>query len=204
MLIILVACLPATSQATEGERYNRRVQRYQRAWNRIIPTYTKLQYAGGMGLLNFGAGWDYGKKSQWETELFLGFIPKYSSDEAKATFTLKQNYIPWHKPLNRTVHIDPLTCGLYLNTIFNDEFWTQEPDRYPKGYYGFSTRVRINLAVGQRIRFHIPQKKRRYHKSLSLYYELSTCDLYLISAITNHLKPSDFLRLSFGLKSDIF
>lgn len=204
LLIILVACLPATTQATEGERYNRRVQRYQRAWNRIIPTYTKLQYAGGMGLLNFGAGWDYGKKSQWETELFLGFIPKYSSDEAKATFTLKQNYIPWHKPLNRTVHIDPLTCGLYLNTIFNDEFWTQEPDRYPKGYYGFSTRVRINLAVGQRIRFHIPQKKRRYHKSLSLYYELSTCDLYLISAITNHLKPSDFLRLSFGLKSDIF
>ncbi len=204
LLIILVACLPATIQATEGERYERRVRSYQRAWNRIIPTYTKLQYAGGMGLLNFGVGWDYGRKSQWETELFLGFIPKYSSDEAKATFTLKQNYIPWHKPLNRTVHIDPLTCGLYLNTIFNDEFWTQEPDRYPKGYYGFSTRVRINLAVGQRIRFHIPQKKRRYHKSVSLYYEVSTCDFYLISVITNHLKPSDFLRLSFGLKSDIF
>ncbi len=204
LLIILVACLPATIQATEGERYERRVRSYQRAWNRIIPTYTKLQYAGGMGLLNFGVGWDYGRKSQWETELFLGFIPKYSSDEVKATFTLKQNYIPWHKPLNRTVHIDPLTCGLYLNTIFNDEFWTQEPDRYPKGYYGFSTRVRINLAVGQRIRFHIPQKKRRYHKSVSLYYEVSTCDFYLISVITNHLKPSDFLRLSFGLKSDIF
>ena len=91
-----------------------------------------------------------------------------------------------------------------MNTIFNDEFWTQEPDRYPTGYYGFSTRIRMNLAIGQRILFRIPHDKRHFSKSISFYYELSTCDLYLISAATNHLKPKDFLRLSFGIKSDIF
>ena len=41
-------------------------------------------------------------------------------------------------------------------------------------------------------------------ESISLYYEISVSDLYLISAVTNHLKPSDVLRLSFGIKSDIF
>ncbi|MBR4406269.1 MAG: hypothetical protein IKT30_07835 [Bacteroidaceae bacterium] len=89
-------------------------------------------------------------------------------------------------------------------TIFNDEFWTQEPDRYPTGYYGFSTRVRINLSIGQRIQFCIPQQKRQFSKSISFYYEISVSDLYLISAVTNHLKPRDVLRLSFGIKSDIF
>lgn len=207
--IIFLAALPLSSLASTDStgldsKYYRRVYNYRKAWNRIIPTYSKIQYAGGMGLLSIGMGWDYGKQSQWESEMFLGFIPRYSSDEGKATFTLKQNYIPWHKPLGKVVHIEPFTCSLYLNTIFNDEFWTQEPDRYPTGYYGFSTRVRINLALGQRIQFHIPQQKRKFSKSISLYYEVSTCDLYLISAITNHLKPSDYLRLSFGIKSDIF
>ena len=164
----------------------------------------KIQYAGGMGLLSIGMGWDYGKQSQWESEMFLGFIPRYSSDEGKATFTIKQNYIPWHKPLGKIVHIKPFTCSLYLNTIFNDEFWTKEPDRYPTGYYGFSTRVRINLSIGQRIQFCIPQQKRQFSKSISLYYEISVSDLYLISAVTNHLKPRDVLRLSFGINSDIF
>ena len=157
-----------------------------------------------MGLLNFGMGWNYGKQKQWETDLFLGFVPRYTSDEAKATFTFKQNYIPWDKPLNNWLHIEPLSCSLYLNTVFNDEFWTKEPDRYPTGYYGFSTRVRLNLAIGQRLRFKIPQHKKQFSKSITLFYEVSTCDLYLISAVTNHLKPKDFLRLSFGVKNDIF
>lgn len=202
----LSVCIHAhtSDSLTMGEKYHRRVSRYRKAWNHIIPTYSKIQYAGGMGLLSIGMGWDYGKQSQWESEMFLGFIPRYSSDEGKATFTIKQNYIPWHKPLGKIVHIKPFTCSLYLNTIFNDEFWTQEPDRYPAGYYGFSTRVRINLSIGQRIQFCIPQQKRQFSKSISLYYEISVSDLYLISAVTNHLKPSDFLRLSFGIKSDIF
>jgi hypothetical protein len=38
-------------------------------------------------------------------------------------------------------------------------------------------------------------------KQVSLFYELSTCDLYLVSAATNsYLKPKDYLSLSFGLK----
>lgn len=206
LFVALSVCIHANTQdsTTMDSRYSRRVYRYHKAWNRIIPTYSKVQYAGGMGLMSIGMGWDYGKRSQWETEMFLGFIPRYSSDEAKATFTLKQNFIPWNTPLGKVVHVQPLTCSFYMNTIFNDEFWTQEPDRYPTGYYGFSTRIRMNLAIGQRIQFRIPHDKRHFSKSISFYYELSTCDLYLISAITNHLKPKDFLRLSFGIKSDIF
>jgi len=188
----------------ETSRYKKRINQYRELWESMIPSYTKFQYAGGMGLLNWGVGWDYGKNNQWETDLFLGFIPRYASDNSKITMTLKQNFIPWKNRLNNTLTLEPLTCSLYFNTVFSDEFWTKEPDRYPRGYYNFSTRVRIHLSFGQRLRFNIPDKKRLFARSITAFYEIGTCDLYVVSAFTNHLNPKDYLRLSFGLKFDIF
>lgn len=129
----------------ESSPYKKRVANYQQFWESLIPTYSKIQYAGGMGLINLGVGWSYGKNLQWETDAFLGFLPRYSSDKSKITMTLKQNFIPWRKELNQRLTFEPLTCGLYFNTVFSNEFWTKEPDRYPKGYYGFSTRVRTHI-----------------------------------------------------------
>lgn len=83
-----------TQMPNRHHKYDKRVHRYRRAWEALIPTHTKLQYAGGMGLLSWGIGWDYGKRGQWETDLLLGFIPRYSSKHFKMTMTLKQNYIP--------------------------------------------------------------------------------------------------------------
>lgn len=188
----------------ETNRYKKRIGQYKELWESLIPTYTKLQYAGGMGLMNLGFGWSYGQRDQWETDVFLGFIPRYSSDNSKVTMTLKQNFIPWQKPLNKTMTLEPLTTSLYLNTVFSDEFWTKEPERYPSGYYNFSTRVRFHLSVGQRLRFNIPDKKRLFARSITAFYEISTCDLYVVSAFTNKLSLDDYLRLSFGLKFDIF
>ena len=192
------------AHAEDLSQYNKRVNQYQDLWTSLMPTYTKVQYAGGMGLVSCGFGWSYGKNKQWETDAFLGFIPRYSSDQSKFTMTLKQNFIPWRKQLNKTWTLEPLTCSLYFNTVFSDEFWTQEPDRYPRGYYGFSTRLRTHLSVGQRLCFHIPDKKRIFSHSVTAFYEISTCDLYVVSAFTNHLGLDDFLRLSFGVKFDIF
>lgn len=185
-------------------RHELRVERYRYAWSRLIPHYSKVQYAGGMGLVSLGIGWDYGRNQQWETDMMLGIIPRYSSDEAKLAFTIKENFTPWSLPLGSSVRVYPFSCGIYFNTVFNNEFWTTEPDRYPSGYYGFSTRLRTHLFVGQRVRFMIPDRKRVFSNSITFYYELSTCDLYLISAVTNHLRPRDYLRLSFGLKLAVF
>jgi hypothetical protein len=205
--ILIGFCLSLLSlngYADETSPYKKRVATYQQLWESLIPTYSKIQYAGGMGLVNIGVGWSYGKNQHWETDVFIGFIPRYSSDNSKFTMTLKQNFIPWEKEIGNRFTFEPLTCGLYFNTVFSDEFWTKEPDRYPKGYYGFSTRLRTHVFVGQRLRFNIPDKKRFFSRSITAFYEISTCDLYVASAFTNHLNPDDYLRLSFGLKFDIF
>ena len=143
-----------------------------------------------MGLLSFGTGWDYGKRNQWETDLLLGFIPKYSSKKAKVTMTLKQNYMPWS-----------INLGKGFSTVFGNQFWVNEPERYPKGYYGFSSKVRIHVFMGQRLTYDIDPNRRFLAKSVTFFYEISTCDLYLISGVTNsYLRPRDYLSLSFGLK----
>ena len=179
-----------------------RVHRYRKRWEALIPTHTKIQFAGNMGLLSLGTGWDYGKRNQWETDIFLGVLPKYQSDCTKLTFTLKQNYIPWSLQIKESrFAVEPLTCGMYFNTVFGDEFWVNEPERYPKGYYGFSSKVRIHAFLGQRITYDIDPRRRFTAKAITFFYELSTCDLYIVSAFTNkYLKPRDYLSLSFGLK----
>ncbi len=186
-------------------KYDKRVHHYREKWNNLIPTHFKLQYAGNMGLMSLGTGWDYGKRNQWETDLMFGFLPKYSSDRNKLTFTLKQNYMPWSLDLKNNFSMEPLACGLYFNTVFGDEFWTEEPDRYPKGYYGFSSKVRIHVFLGQRFTYEFKNRNRFRYRSLTFFYELSTCDLYLVSAVGNsYLRPRDYLSLSFGLKMQVF
>lgn len=186
-------------------RYDQRVHRYRRNWEALIPTHTKIQFAGNMGLLSLGTGWDYGKRNQWETDIFLGFLPKYESKRPKLTFTVKQNYLPWSLQIKQSrFSVEPLSCGMYLNTVFGDEFWMSEPDRYPKGFYGFSSKMRIHAFLGQRITYDIDPQRRFTAKQITLFYEISTCDLYIVSAFTNkYLKPKDYLSLSFGIKMQL-
>lgn len=186
-------------------RYERRLTRMQEHWQRLIPSYGKIQYAGNMGFMSVGGGWSYGKNRQWETDLLIGFIPKYESDAAKVTLTLKQNFMPWKWHLNKQVFIEPLTCGLYLNTVLHNDFWVRQPDRYPKGYYWFSTRIRTNAYIGQRITVKIPPHKRFFAKSVTLFYEISTCDYYILSHVGNSGYPlHELISLSFGLKMQLF
>ena len=193
-------------EETTVSRYERITRRYQNFWRSLIPNQIKLQYAGSIGLVSASAGWHYGHaKRVWETDLYFGFLPKYSSRHDHATMTLKQSYVPFRITINEGFQIEPLACGLFFNTIFGDEFWNSQPDKYPKHYYGFPTKIRANVFLGQRLRFPIPSEKRHHANCISFYYELSTCDLYLASYVTNNfISLTDILSLSFGLKFDLF
>ena len=50
-------------QTTQPEysKYDKRIHRFRKGWNSLIPTHNKIQYAGNMGMFSFGTGWDYGK-----------------------------------------------------------------------------------------------------------------------------------------------
>lgn len=187
-------------------RYDRRVHRYRLRWQSLIPTQSVVQFAGNMGLMSFGVGWDYGRRKQWETHLMFGFLPKAQSERAKATMTLKENFIPWSLYLKRGWAVEPLSVGLYFNTVFGSEFWQRQPARYPDSYYPFlSTRMRVNVFVGQRLELTLPSNRRKFVKSITAFYELSTCDLYLRALFQDrYVKLKDIVGLSLGLKFQVF
>lgn len=182
--------------------YEKKVIRRYLRWSRLIPSQTILQTAGNMGAVSVGIGWHYGRHEQWETHLLVGYIPKHDAANGKLTMTLKQTCRPWQLRAYKDLYLEPLTAGVYLNTVFGSEFWGSQPDRYPKSYYSFlSTKVRINVFVGQQLTWNIPHAMQRKRKSVTFFYEISTCDLYLRTYVTErYIRLSDILGLSLGVK----
>lgn len=194
------------SQPTEVHKERRlrdpRVHRGYTSWERMLPTQAKVQYAGSIGIVAAGFGWDYGRRGEWETDFLFGLVPPYNSAKTKFTITLKESYVPWCIPCSRRISFEPFVCGLFLSSVVSESFWVKEPDRYPDGYYTFSIRIRSHIFMGQRFSCAInTHRADRKLKGISIYYELSTCDLYLISRLSNKtMKTKDILSLSFGLK----
>jgi hypothetical protein len=159
-----------------------------------------------MGAISMGIGWNYGMRKnghrQWETQILFGYIPKYQSNRGKITTTLKQNYIPWSIDLRNNIKFEPLRCGIYVNTVFGHEFWKRQPTRYPKKYYDFlSTEFRFNAFFGEGFTKIIPKNNRKFIKNFTLFYEISSCDLYIRSMCLDHnVKLKDILGLSLGVK----
>ena len=209
--------LPAFRDSTsagfqDSETYRQRVELRQRRWASLIPNQFVVQNAGNMGVLSAGFGWGYGRQ-HWETHLLWGYIPKHQSTRGKLTTTLKENYIPFFCPLSaphdnsanilkRGWTLNPLTASLYVNTVYGHEFWKSQPNRYPDKYYEFmSTKFRLNVALGQRLIYDIPRNRRKYAKSVALFYEISSCDLYIRAKFQDGNIPlKDILGLSIGMK----
>ena len=153
-------------------------------------------------LLSAGIGWNYGKRKRWETHLLFGYIPKHESSRGKLTMTLKENYIPWNIDLGTLWSLEPLKAGVYFNSVSGHEFWQSQPGRYPDKYYDMlSTKFRLNFSLGQEIIWQTPRNHRKFAKSFSLFYEFSTCDLYIRAKYQEHSIPiKDIVGLSIGVK----
>lgn len=169
---------------------------------RLTPDYAMAQFAGSIGIASVGGGWAYGGRDQWESELSMGFIPKGTYEHVIPTFTLKQSFLLRDIAIKDTsLAVTPFTCSIFVNYVCNRNYWLMEPEKYDPPYYGLPTAVRLSMSVGQRVTHDL---KSGFAKSVSFYYELSTTDLYLISAITNsYLKPRDYLSLALGVKLHI-
>lgn len=188
-------------RASAGRRLDLRAHRGYEGWARGIPTHVKGQYAGGMGIASVGAGWDYGRKCRWETDLMVGLLPRgYTTSAAHLVFTLRQNYIPWSIRTLPRLDIEPFTCGLYMTLIAGQDFWVRVPDRYPTSdYYCTTSRLRIHAYVGQRVTWHV--RRASLLRAITLYYELSINDLDLISKVGNRtLGMDDICYFSLGVK----
>ena len=172
-----------------------------RSW--LVPNHLVVQNAGNMGLLAAGVGWGYGRKRQWETQLLVGFVPKSETDHAKPTLTLKQNFIPWNRPLAAGWRMAPLTCSGYINTVLSHEFWGRS-HRFSNSYDGLSSHFTASIALGQRVTRHFAPGRGLPFQSVSAFYEVSTYDVALIDCLSNRsVSLWSTIGLSLGLSLQV-
>jgi hypothetical protein len=184
-------------------QHEKKLASYKNNWARLIPNQSKLQFAGSMGMFSAGPGWYYGKRNQWETDYYIGFIPKIAGIDGHVTTTLKQTYTPFRIQCNDFLSFEPLTSGIYINKIFGEYFWSKLPEKYPKKYYFWAVNTRFNIFLGQAVSFKMGDST--LGKELSFFYELNTNDLYLISAFGNKtIGIKDIVGLSFGIRYRVF
>lgn len=167
---------------------------------KLMPEMFTAQYAGNIGMVSAGFGWSYGRHDKWETHFLIGYLPKQHKYNHYWTLTLREIYNPWKLNLGKRWSVKPLSVNLSMNSILHHDFWMSEPERYPHGYYGFSSRLRFQLGIGQRFTFEIPENKRFMHSRISVYYEISTTDLYIRQKSINSSIPlKDIIALGIGV-----
>lgn len=215
IIAALLLALCTTARAEEGFRpdslpegktiYDVRIEKRQEIHGRLIPRYTKLQFAGSIGMFSTGLGWDYGKNRRWETDVLIGFVPRFESNRAKITFTLRENFVPWQIAIGQSpVDFCPLRASVGVNSIIGHEFWAKNPERYPDGYYFFSTKFSILAGFGQQWTLNISRDKRRLWRAIGFYYDLTTTDKYVLSGFDNsYIGFADLFHLALGLKLQI-
>jgi len=203
IFLLLIFFAIGIVKAESNTRHDRILEQYQSNWSRLIPRQTKLQFAGSMGMFSSGPGWFYGKRNQWETDFYIGFIPKINGHKGHVTTTLKETYTPFHVQLNDRFTFEPLTTGVYISKIFGEYFWNRLPEKYPEGYYFWAVNTRFHIFMGEAISFKLNDKM--VGKEIAFFYEFNTNDLYLISAIQNKtIGLKDIVSLSFGLRYRFF
>ena len=206
-LLAVVGILTTSSKSIAQETYasdtSNQNRPLRKATFQLIPSNYLLQYAGSIGLFSIGTGWDYGKRKQWNTDFIVGYVPKYDFEKPIVTLTLRETYSPWSTKINTLLDYQPLRIGVYFTSSLGEEFWRSLPDKYPTGYYKFSTKLRFQFFLGQNFTFKF-KKPNSYFESIKLYYDIHSNDLYFMSRRDNkYLSGKDYIGLALGMKLQI-
>jgi hypothetical protein len=152
--------------------------------------YYKSQYAGNIGLISAGGGFDYREKNLFG-DVSLGYLPKHINGVRVFTFSVKPAWEPFDFKLGE--HEAGLYLGLAVNYSFGRNIFGSMPDYYPLDYY-WPNAFRFNPFAGTRIGFN--REKGRLH----LYAELGTVDYKIWFALKNrNINLTDIANLGIGV-----
>ncbi|UOQ99051.1 hypothetical protein MUN81_06050 [Hymenobacter sp. 5317J-9] len=200
--LLLTGLRAAAATPPDTTATDKPAPRTERPWYR--PQHLALQTGGGLGMVAAGAGYEFAK-DRLETDILIGYVPKYYAGSTLSLASLKFMYSPFRLPVGEKLQVVPLTVGAYFSYThgtINDELKGQ----YSSDYYWFSTDTRYGPLLGSRVTFLAPPiLATGQPRKISAYYELGSNDLYLASYLNNRnggLGIGQLLTLALGLKVD--
>ena len=148
----------------------------EKAW--YEPDYAKMQFAGNLGVLSVGVGYQLFNKVVY-TELLYGYVPVSISKANEIHLISIKNTFPLYRKKIGNYTVSPIAGFTGSLETGNNSFLVL-PDKYPKGYYVPSA-IHFTLFIG--VLVHKDFWNSKIIKGIDFYYELGTVETYLWSAI---------------------
>ncbi|WP_342089008.1 hypothetical protein [Dyadobacter sp. OTU695] len=171
---------------------------YAQSVRNLLPDHFGIQYAGSIGWVSVGAGYDL-FRSRIRIGLQYGYVPEDLGGELHI-LSASVYYQPLKIKVSRTVAIHPLDIGIKAAYHFGDQFYLNWPERFPRGYYWWKSALRLHLATESSVTFEL--KNTGAVKTVTGYIDLNTNDLYLVSYILNPtvLTITDIVKIGGGIR----
>jgi len=167
----------------------------------LIPKTALVQHAGSIGYFSAGVGYNLFRNNNGSLDIVWGFVPK-SKGGSQHIYSSKFAYRPLNFKIRDLGTIHALNPGLFIAYYSKDAFHNKA--EYPKGYYWWPSAFRLHLSLSNELKFHTPESLSASGiKYFSLYSELNTNDLYMVSwAINREQMPlKKIIKLGFGIKA---
>lgn len=168
-------------------------------WKTITPDEVNLQYAGSIGFLSTGAYYNI-LKEKAALSVHVGFVPQSLGGNITIV-SAKFHYKPWKFHINDKIIVYPFNPVFFPSYTLGENFdFRFEKPQYREGYYFWSSALRLHAGASAEVK--ILSKPQASIKSLSIYAETNTNDLYLISWFKNRTSTPfyEILKLGYGVK----
>jgi hypothetical protein len=161
-----------------------------------VPDYVKAQFAGNIGLVSVGAGYQLFDEILY-SELLYGFVPKSASKADNIhLITIKNTFPIFRKKIGENLIITPI-AGIATTLDIGTNSFTTLPSKYPDGYY-FPTAFHFTFFAGALI--HKDFKKPKIFKGVDFYLEFGTVETYLWYALaTKEVNLIDVFSADIGV-----
>ena len=154
----------------------------------VIPHHIKIQFAGSIGFISVGTGYEFAKK-KLQGDFYYGYVPEKIGGINIHSITAKLTWLPVSIQKN-DYKFDLLTTGFLVNYAFGKQY---EISRESFSYYGFPTAAHVALFAGGGIT----------KSKIGLYYELGITDRDLISFASNvkgGIKFHEIINIGIGAR----
>lgn len=163
--------------------------------SKLLPDHAKIQFAGNIGFLSAGIGYDtFGGKLN--SDLLIGYLPEYIGQTTVLTISQKNTFNFRNfsfQPINRLNVI----AGFSVNVESGRNSFLKLPEYYPDGYYSTNS-VTIGVFTGLKYKGKYNSDSRI--KNIEYYAEIGTLATYLYYTFYNEdYFNTDIYSLALGI-----
>jgi len=163
-----------------------------RKW--YFPDYIKTQYAGNIGLISFGPGYQWWRQNA-QTDILYGYVPQFKGNATIHTFTIKNSFRLHEFCINNRYNLNP-DLGFSISFEPGENSYARIPSKYPDGYYS-PNNIYGCLFLGLKTK--LTPKKEHYFSAIEPYFEINTlADYVFYNLIAQEDWEDDILSFALG------